>query len=137
MLLFKSNKKEKEVQRAIVRLVNQHTDALHDDVRLESRVSLTAAVVVVPWEEKRYDATCALSAVTKEFSSTGASLVVSRLYSREDIVAVGMRREGAIIFFRGTVMHVDELGGGFWVLGLKFSEVIEIESHPELKSLSI
>lgn len=136
MLLFNARRKEKEVQRALVRLVNQHTGDLHDNVRLESRVCLTAAVVIVPWVDGSFDTSSAINGVTKEFSSTGASLAVSARLDEDDL-AVGMKHDGAMIFFRGQVMHRDELGGGFWVLGMRFNEVIDLESHPALRSISI
>jgi len=76
MSLF-SKRKDLAVQSFVLKLVNNNSPGLTakpDGPRLDSRVNLMLAVLIVPVETDRPQAGRAFTAVTKEFSSTGVGV---------------------------------------------------------------
>jgi hypothetical protein len=99
-------------------------------------VNLTIAVQIVPYEGNRPVLEQAFGAVTKEFSSTGVSLVVNEPFSCEHAI-VGLKWDGELFLIKGEFRHQDPLGAGFWVVGLRLLEVVDVHRWPELQELTI
>jgi hypothetical protein len=138
MSLFSANKAAK-VRAVVLRLVNKHCPgrtAPLEDPRIDNRVDLVVAVMVVPIEEEQILVDRAFTTVTKDFSSTGAGIVLDRpCRFRQAILA--LRIEGETTFVRVEAKHVAPMGGGFFHLGLHLVEVVSAGDYPELASLSI
>ena len=136
MSLFTQNK-TMEVQGFILRIVNNNCpelEALIEGPRLDRRVNLTVVVLVLPVEDNRLVVEQAFTAVTKEFSATGVGLVLGEPRDLEEAV-LGFRWEGEMVFVRAAARHLNPIGGGFYQLGLKLTEMVHVGDHPELRSM--
>jgi hypothetical protein len=137
MRLFSRNK-DIAVQSLIVKLVNNNcaeVDALMDGPRVEGRVNLTVVVHVVPVEGKKPAIGKAFTAVTKEFSSTGMSVVIREPLSEDDFY-IGFQWEGETKWVRAKAKHLRPMGGAFYQLGLRLTDVIYVGDYPELGLLT-
>ena len=84
MSLFSKNK-EVEVQRFIVKLINNQCPglkALFDDPRRDSRVNVVVVVWIIPIENGRPQAGQAFAAVSKEFSSTDPAASMPAVWTK-------------------------------------------------------
>ena len=126
------------VQNFILKLVNtkcSNMAATFDGPRSEGRVSLTVVVMVVPMEKKPLVAR-AFAAMTKEFSTQGVALLLPEPLGLDD-VAVGVRWEGEMTWLRGAAKHLTPLGGGFYQMGVQFTEMLSVGDYPELRTVSL
>jgi len=134
-----SKRREQEVQRFICKVVNNHCselEALAEGPRLESRVRLTVVVLIVPIENGRPAHERTFAAVTKEFSTSGLSLVVSDPNVPEELI-LGFRWEREMRFVRAETRHLNPMGAGFYQLGLQLIRMVTPGKYPELESLTI
>jgi hypothetical protein len=137
MSLF-SKRKDLAVHSLVLKLVNTHCPkltAMLDGPRQDSRVNLTVVALVIPIDGKQIQLPRAFTAVTKEFSNDGVSLVLNEPIGL-DWAILGFRQEGQMEFVRAQVKHLDPMGGGFYQLGLQMTEVVSPADYPELKSLA-
>ena len=103
--------------------------------RLEQRVNLSITVIIVPVQKGRPDTTDAIHAVTKEFSTSGVSVIVD--YPRVPNEALLLfRSKGKPVFMRGKAKHLDPMGGGFYQCGFKLTEVLDTQDWPALQDLA-
>src|SRR5262245_38458806 len=115
MFAFADRTKEQEVQRSILRLVNTHCnelEGLREGPRLEGRANLTVPAWVVPYEGKKLQIAKAFTAVSKEFSPSGFSVIIQRPFAAQRIV-VGFYAGEEKLFFEGDVQHISPLGIGY------------------------
>ena len=99
-----SKKKEIGVQSFILKVVNNNCpelEALIEGPRLDRRVNLTVVVVIIPIERKKPALGQSFTAVTKEFSTSGLSVVLSEPRGLDQMV-VGFRWEGEMTFVRAA-----------------------------------
>ena len=133
-----SRKKEQEVQRFMLKVVNNNCselEALIEGPRLDGRVRLCIVVLVIPVEKGKPVIHRTFAAVTKEFSSTGISLVVDGPRAPEESI-IGFRWEGTMCFVRAEARHLNPMGAAFYQLGLQLIRMVEPGEHPELESLT-
>jgi hypothetical protein len=136
--LFSRNKKI-GVQSFILNLVNNNCpelEALAEGPRLEGRVNLVVAVLVIPVEGGEPLAERAFTAVTKEFSSTGVALVLDEPKGLDEVI-LGFRWEREISFVRAVAKHLNPMGGGFFQLGLRMTEMVPAGDFPRLELMSV
>ena len=136
MTLFTRDKK-RAVQSFILNVVNNNCPelaGLMEGPRLENRVNLTVAVLVVPVEDGRQLVDKAFTAVTKEFSTAGLALVLDGPKALDEVI-LGFRWEREMTFIRATARHLNPIGGGFFQLGLQMNEVVHPSDSPDLESL--
>ena len=139
VFMFGAYRKKMDVQRELVKLLNNHCaelDRLQDGPRDDGRINLTIAVRVVPWGHTRPNVELAFAATTRELSSRGLSIVVDQPITCET-VALGWTWEGEMRFARGKVRHQDPIGAGFWNVGIKLVELVLTDDWPELRELKI
>lgn len=137
VLLF-SPRKEHEVQSFLLKLVNNNCPelrALAEGPRLETRINLTLVVLVIPFKKQRPVIEEMFAAVTKEFSTTGVSLVLSEPRGVDEVI-LGFRFEGGMKFVRAEAKHLNPMGAGFYQLGLKLVEMVHTADYPVLASVS-
>ena len=138
MSLFTRDKR-KAVQSFLVKVVNNNCPglaALIDGPRIESRVNLTVVVLVVPVENGKPVVERAFATVTREFSTTGLSLVLEHAVTLDEAI-VGFRWENEMRFIHATAKHLNPMGGGFHQLGLQMSAMVRASDFPELESLHL
>ncbi|MCE5302022.1 MAG: hypothetical protein LLF97_02805 [Planctomycetaceae bacterium] len=138
MNLF-SKRKDLRAQNFLLKLVNNHCQgraALLDDVRTDSRVNLTLVVWIVPIENGQLQFKQAFTAVTKEFSCTGAAVVLDRQRGLDQAI-LGFFFEGEMVFLRAQAKHLNPMGGGFFQLGFQVLELVSTGDYPELASIGL
>jgi len=138
MPLFTRNR-EMEVQSFILKIVNNNCpelQAMIEGPRLDRRVNLTLVVLIVPMEGKKLMVEDAFTTVTKEFSGSGVGLVLHEPIGLDEVI-VGFRWEGEMNFFRAKAKHLNPLGGGFYQLGLRLTEMVHTGDYPQLESISL
>jgi len=136
MRLFAPNK-EHEVQVFMRNLLNNNCaqlESLTEGPRLEERVRLAVVVKVIPFENKKPLVERAFAAVTKEFCSTGVSLVVDGPVGVNEVI-LALRWEKGMRFVRGRAKHLSPIGAGFFQLGLQMTEMAYVGDYPELESV--
>lgn len=138
MLLFSRNKTI-GVQTFLLKLVNNHCPELgpmFDNRRDETRVPVCVATLVVPFEEGKPNVSKHFPTVTKEFSTTGVSIVLDQPQGLDEVV-LAFRWEGEMVFMKGTAKHLNPMGAGFYHLGIQLSTVVRVDEYPDLGSLHI
>ena len=134
-----TQKKEAGVQSFILKLVNNNCpelEALAEGPRLEGRVNLVVVVLVIPVEDGKLQLQRSFSAVTKEFSTTGVSLVLNGATGLDEAI-LGFRWEGEMKFVRAKAIHLNPMGGGFFQLGFQMTETLPLGDFPELQAVSL
>lgn len=135
--LFSKNR-EIQVQSFILKLVNNNCPelrALRDGPRLEGRAELVVVVAVVPLEKGKLLNQQAFTAITKEFSTTGLSIVLREPKGLEEVI-LGFRWEGEMTYVRAEAKHLNPMGGGFYQLGCRMIEVVRPDAYPGLETFS-
>jgi len=138
MLLFSRNKTV-GVQTFLLNLVNKQCPelvAMLENRRDESRVPLCQVALVVPLEDGKPDLANHFHTVTKEFSTTGVSIVLDQPRGLNDVI-IGLRWETETTLLRGAAKHLNPMGAGFFHLGIQLSEVVRLDEYPELEKLTI
>ncbi|MEJ5340080.1 MAG: hypothetical protein WHT09_00820 [Thermogutta sp.] len=134
---FFTQKKVHEVQSFVLKFVNSHSEVAESvelGQRRESRTRLCVVAVLIPYDARTIPVREKLPVVTKEFSSTGMSVILSepRGYDR---VVVGLKYQGEMRFILARAVHLTPMGGGFFQLGLEFLQMLHPCDHPELREV--
>jgi hypothetical protein len=101
---------------------------------LETRANLTLVVTVIPFEDNRPRVDKSLVTVTKEFSSTGVSVVLAEPHLLDEAILV-FSLDSRTIFVRAKAKHLSPMGSGFFQLGLQMTEIVSAVDYPELDTL--
>ncbi len=145
MLLFELRKLEQEVQRHILRLLNNHRAELDfaiDEARVEQRANLTIAVFIVPSKDGKPIIEEAFTAVSKDFCSNGISLIVREQFPYGELL-LGLpfgdsdSGEPELSFIQCKVRHQQPLTEGIVQLGLQVRRLLDREEYPELAVLRL
>ena len=135
--LFRRNRQQ-EVQSFVLNLLNNQSSGLqigNEELRFESRINLTIVVLVVPIKNNKPQVDQCLTTVTKDFSSSGVSIVLSEPHPFDKVI-LGFQRRGSTTFIQAQAKHLSPMGAGFYKLGLKLEEVVSTDAYPELEDLS-
>ena len=107
MQLF-SRRKTLDVQSLMLKVINNHSSELETMIegpRIEGRVRLTIVAQVIPLVDGRPAVADTMAAVTKEFSSSGVSLVLHEPRGLDHVV-LGFRWRETIEFVRVVVRQI-------------------------------
>ncbi len=135
MLLFRK-RQDVAVRTFILKLVNNNCDdvkALAEGPRADSRVEMVMPVRIIPVENKQPRRDQAFNAVTKEFSNTGVAVVLGQPCGLDEVI-LGFRLGGDMTFVRAQARHLNPIGGGFYQLGFRLSEIVSAGDCPDLAS---
>lgn len=138
MLLFSRNKAV-GVQTFLLKLVNNHCPELtplFDNRRDESRVPVCVVTLVVPLENGKPQPEGCFATVTKEFSTTGVSIVLDQPRGLDEVI-LAFRWEDQMTYLKGKARHLNPMGAGFYHLGIRLSTVVRVDEYPELEDLRI
>jgi len=122
----------------MLKLVNNNCSELEaraEGPRLEGRVRLTIVVLVIPVVKGKLVFEQMFAAVTKEFSTTGVSLILNYPRSLDEVV-LGFRWERSMQYVRGKAKHLNPMGAGFFQLGMQLTDVVYAGDHPGLEKVS-
>jgi hypothetical protein len=131
-----AQRKDDRVRSFLLKLMNTHCPgltALAEGPRLDRRVNLVMVVTVIPIEGGKLQVHDAFAAVTKDFSITGVAVVLDQPRRLEQAV-LGFRLEGETTFILARAKHLDPMGGGYFQLGFKLTEVVSPADYPGLES---
>ena len=104
-----------------------------EESRTSSRCLRCLPVVLVPWEDGGPLPIHAAFGTTKEISDHGMAVVLpSQMRTAE--VAIGMLVEQQPRFMRGQVKHCTPVGGGYWQVGIRAFEILDL-TLPGLNNL--
>jgi hypothetical protein len=137
-VFFQDRKKILGVQGFILKLVNNNCPELKtfmEGPRRDKRVNLTLVILVVPLAEGKLQIDEAFTAVTHEFSITGAGIVLDRQRALHEVV-LGFRIGGDFIYVLAEAKHLSPMGGGFYHLGVEIREIVNVNDFPQLNKLS-
>lgn len=134
MWAFSKRNRQREVQKLLFRVINRSTPNLPHglgEIRGESRNQRTIPVLLLL---ETGEGTETVYAITKDLSSTGLSIILSRPVSKTRIT-IGFWIEDEPRFLLGEVRGNVPLGGGFWQLGIQAMEVLSLADYPLLVEL--
>ena len=141
----KSHQSKEEIRSLLYRitdLTSPNLPPLDGEERTQNRSNRSLPILLAPWINNAPNVDEVTTALTKDFSDRGLSVVLHQPLRFETVV-VGLllsRNEHDLLggeprFVLGEVRQNVPLGGGFWQLGIEFSEILSVGYHKELKSL--
>ncbi len=145
--MFVQSNKERERQAQallsqIARMTNPELVPVQQEHRQDVRRSRVFPVLLTPWEDGVAAIADSVYALTKDVSDHGLALVLQAPY-RIQMAVVGLvmpspdalDADAAPQFVLGAARQNVPLGGGYWQLGLKLTELMSLDEHPSLKPL--
>ena len=145
--MFVQSNKERERQAQallsqIARMTNPELVPVQQEHRQDVRRSRVFPVLLTPWEDGVAAIADSVYALTKDVSDHGLALVLQAPY-RIQMAVVGLvmpspdalDAEAAPQFVLGAARQNVPLGGGYWQLGVEFSELLSVKQHPRLEQL--
>lgn len=140
MQIFSPRKcKAHEVQSFMLKVINNSCPdlkSLWEGPRLESRVNLTVVALLIPMVDDQPAVEKRFAAVTKEFTTSGLSVVLTSPRDLDQVV-VGLRWEDEMRFIRAQAKHLTPMGAGFYQIGLELREMIHVSDCPVLERISL
>lgn len=136
MLLF-SRDKSVDVQTFLLRLVNNHCPdlgPLFENRREETRAPVCIVTLVVPLEKGHLQVDDLFPTVTKEFSTSGVSIVLDQPRGLDEVV-LAFRPEQEMAFVAGKAKHLNPMGAGFYHLGIQLKRMVRLDEYPGLENL--
>ena len=102
--------------------------------RVDSRSNRTLPLVLVPWIDETPRPDGAVTALTKNLSSHGLTVLYVDPVEAEEVV-VGFCIESQPYFVLGNIRHRTPLGGGFFQLGIELTRILTATDEPALETL--
>lgn len=136
-MVFFAQRRFSDVETFLLKYVNNQfntEDSLYLQRRRESRARLNVVVLVIPFEDGQFLLRERFTAVSKEFSSHGMSLILSEPQGLEEVV-IALKFQETTRFLLGEAKHMSPMGGGFYQLGIEFREVLHPGDHRELRDI--
>jgi hypothetical protein len=145
MFSFSRQKRENQLRSFLARaidLTNPQLAPTDGETRVFDRYNRTIPVLVTPWERGGPVIGESASAVTKDLSSQGVSVILQQPYRCVDVVVSFWLPESPHIassngptFVLGEVRQNAQIGGGYWQLGISFAELLQVSDRRELELL--
>ena len=137
MSLFSPNKDFK-VRSLVLKLLNSNCPELTseiEDSRDDRRANLAVVVAVIPMKDGKIQGDEAFTAVTKDFSSAGVSIVTERPLELNQAI-LGFRMDGEIAFLLAEARNPNPMGGGLFQIGFHLLEVVSAGDYPGLEAVN-
>lgn len=127
MFDFTSGSKRQRVQAVLTHRMNQQClNEMSANDRGPDRSAYVHALVVVPGRKRHWQFSEAFPVLSRDISPQGMALLHNELMEGEVLVEVP--GEAGPSFVRCSVQHCSSLGLGYWQIGLKALEVVNIEA---------
>jgi hypothetical protein len=138
VLLFSTkDKRRREAEGCLTKIINNHSPVVGQSRvgdRGDWRQNVTLAVYVIPVHNKVLDVAAAFATVTKELSTNGLSVVLTRKLEVSQIV-VAIKWGDTISYLRGEIRHQAPLGAGLWQCGVQVTETVASGEYPQFATL--
>lgn len=134
MFDFTSPLKRKRVQAVLTNRVNQKClEEMHGADRGPDRTAYVNALVVIPGSKRKWQFEDAFPVLSRDISPAGMALLHNEPIEGEVLVEV--TGENTTNFVRCTVQHCNDLGYGYWQVGLKAEEIVGVnrDEHAHLQ----
>lgn len=109
-----------------------------DEGRSERRYNRSIPVLVCPWDGEELVVEKCVTAITKDMSDRGLSLILHHPLSGDQVI-IGFWLPAADMeepwFFRAGRRSACPLGGGFWQIGFELREYMNREWREKLEAL--
>jgi hypothetical protein len=139
MVAMFTKQHKRAVESFVLNLVNNNCSevkCLAEGPRIDGRVNLVVVVLVIPMKGNRLLTDESFTAVTREFSTSGISLVLERPIGFDE-VTLGFRWENEMNFAKAKAKHLNPMGGGFYQLGFELTKMMHPADYPALREMSI
>jgi hypothetical protein len=137
MYSFDGRKQLLEVQGILRRAIDSSAPNLvsqDSELRYDNRANRTFPLVLAPWAEDRAVLNKAITALSKNLSSQGLTVIHVDPFEAEELV-VGFRLDEETHFMLGRVRHRTALGGGYGQLGIELTRVVTPTEYGSLDKL--
>jgi hypothetical protein len=137
MFCFGRQKERVSVQAILRRVIDASSPNLppyEGELRGDSRVNRSFPVVLAPWVDDQACAADAITALTKNLSDQGLTVLHTATIAADQLV-VGFWLESQEYFFLGDVRHRTPLGGGIMQLGIEMNRRLTPLDEPSLEDL--
>lgn len=125
MFDFASPGKRKRVQAVLTNRLNQKClNELQGNERGPDRTAYVHALIAVPGKKRKWRFEDAFPVLSRDLSTSGMAVLHNAVIEGE--LLVEMPGKNTSHFVRCTVQHCNQLGFGYWHIGLKAEEIIEI-----------
>jgi hypothetical protein len=130
MFSFTARKKRVDFQgyiRRLIDLTSPNRANSEELQRCENRYNRVIPALLCPWEQGAPVVSKAVVAITRDIADQGVGLILNDAFVGQEVV-VGFcdweATSGSPWFFLGTKRTSLPIGGGYWLLGIEFSELI-------------
>jgi hypothetical protein len=113
--------------RRIVDLTVPNFNRQPPEQRFDSRSNRVIPVVICPWQDDKAAADKHMFALTKDISSDSVGIVLPQPLVGEEVVVgfwLGAETMDEPWYFLGHAQAQREIGGGFWTVGVQFTEFL-------------
>lgn len=125
MFDFTSPIKRKRVQAVLTNRVNQKCmDELHGNGRDVDRTPYVHALIAVPGTKRKWRYEEAFPVLGRDISPSGVAVLHSSEVAGELLIEIP--GQNISNFVRCVVQHANDLGFGYWHIGLSAKEIVEL-----------
>lgn len=137
MYSFDGRKQLFEVQGILRRAIDSSAPNLvpeDSELRYDSRANRTFPLVLAPWVDDRALVGKAITALSKNLSSQGLTVLHAEPIEADELV-VGFRLDSETYYILGRVRHRTPLGGGYGQLGIELTRIVSPTEYGSLDKL--
>lgn len=134
---FKQRKKKQEVWKCLRRVLDRNSAEqlmLGKEDRQEKRIPVSLPVLLQTGLAEQDTWSKPIFAVTKDISDDGVAVIAHQSIEPSQVICV-IWQDGPI-FLSGEIRQCQQLGGGFWKIGMELSEIVSSLDFPQLRTLS-
>jgi hypothetical protein len=133
---FKQRRKQQEIWNCLRRIMDEKTvqDLCTNSLRNYTRTPLCRSILLQPFTESSDADTDAIFAVTRDLSDEGIA-IIARQPLDCPVIVCAFWQDGPI-FLSGDIRFCHALGGGFWIVGVRFTDLVPIAHLPNLRALA-
>jgi hypothetical protein len=134
MWFVKSRANCQEVHDCLTRLADMRSldkATAFKERRGQRRTDLSMGIWIIPINDDSPDTAQAYPAVTKDLSSTSLGVIANRLAGHGSILLC-FPSESEVILLRASIQSRTCLGCGWFLLGLKVTEIVDRYEYPQL-----
>jgi hypothetical protein len=141
MFSFSASKKVIDFQPKVRRLCDLTTPnlAVIDSGRSENRYNRAVPTVLAPWKDEQVDLSECVFGLTSDLADGGACVILNEPFEADEVVVGYWTSRDDMSepwYFLGTVRRLQALGGGFWTMGIEFTEFANPNHREALAALS-
>jgi hypothetical protein len=133
---FKVRQKKQEVWKCMRRLMDNHaaSDLCESNHRSFTRIPICRPVLLQPYTDEHEVEGDVTFALTRDVCDDGIAIITRQPLDCPTVLCA-FWHEGPI-FISGDIRVCRSLGGGYWIVGVQFTEVVPTANFPDLRAQS-